>query len=473
MGQQAGRTVRVCIISEGAYPIVRGGLSEWAHLLIKTLTDIEFDVLCIARTGKEKGVYDKLPNLNRVMIRPLLTSGPPRRSSLPGTASARWADLLRGVLQGAALDCEGIVKFGNRYPLEKEWLTSRGYWDWIVRFYERSCPETPFVEYFWTSFGIYSVLIDIMHLIDQIPGADVYHSLTSGIGGFVGSLARCWYRRPLVVTEQGLYLVEKHAEMSRHDVPEWERQQWMRLYESLVKTSYEYADRIVPPSRSHLGVARSLGADLEKIQVICNGVECDRFKPGPARNGAKLVVGCFARVVPIKDIATLIRAARLVLERHEASFVVVGEVQDHDYYDQCQSLVDELGLKEDFRFVGHANSLEWYHRVDVFVLSSVSEGVPYALLEAMSCGLPCVCTAVGGIPEILSDPGAGCIVAPVDPRGLAQRIGELLENEALRQELGNRARALANQRYHIEDMADGFRRIYQETMSEWEPRGLV
>ena len=454
--------MRVCIIAEGSYPVVRGGLSEWAHLLIKTLKDVEFSVLCVTPTGEEEQLYEKLPNVNEVAIRPLIRNQAFRKtSSLPEVVSMNLADSLGNILNGECLDCESIVEIRKRYPIEKWWLTSRAYWDYVVGFYEKNCPERPFLNYFWTNFGIYSILLDSLHFIDQLPRADVYHCLSVGLAGFIGSLAKILHGSPLVITEQGLYVKERRSELSGRDVSEYERQQLIKFSESLTKTSYEYADCIVPPCRSHILVEQELGADLDKIKVIDNGIECDKFRPGPERNETPLVVGCLARVVPIKGITTLIRAARIVLEKQQANFVVVGEVQDEEYYHQCQELVDELGLEDHFRFIGHANSLEWYHRIDIFVLSSLSEGVPYSLLEAMSCGLPGVCTAVGGVPEILSNPSVGYVVPPNDPDSLAEKIGELLENEPLRKRMGQQAKALANDKYTIKKMANEFYRLYE------------
>jgi len=135
----------------------------------------------------------------------------------------------------------------------------------------------------------------------------------------------------------------------------------------------------------------------------------------------KPLVGCFARVVPIKGITTLIKAAKIVCDTTTADFVVVGEIQDEEYYKECQILVEKLGLKDRFKFTGYADSVEWYRKVDIFTLSSDSEGVPYALLEAMCCGLPCVCTDVGGISEILSG-DLGYVVPPSQPDSLAQKF---------------------------------------------------
>ena len=255
----------------------------------------------------------------------------------------------------------------------------------------------------------------------------------------MGSLAKLLHGSPLIVSEHGLYLKERSDELSRSDVPEPEGQQIMRFSESMIRTSYQWADRIVPICNSHTVIERELGADPDKIKIINNGIDCKRFRPGPKRNQKPPMVGCFARVVPIKGITTLIRAARAVLDKYQVDFVVAGEIQDQEYHRECQELIEGLGLQEHFKFIGHVSLSEWYHRADISVLSSISEGMPYTLLESMSCGLPCVCTAVGGIPEILGDDSVGYLVPPNDPHSLANRICQLLENEKLRKDMGRRA----------------------------------
>jgi len=123
------------------------------------------------------------------------------------------------------------------------------------------------------------------------------------------------------------------------------------------------------------------------------------------------MVGCFARVVPVKDQMTLLKAGKTILGECKADFIFAGEIQDEEYYKECQDLVQKLGIGGNIKFIGHSdNMLDLYRRADIFVLSSQSEGVPLALLEAMSCGLPAVCTSVGGVPEILADSVTGFLV---------------------------------------------------------------
>ncbi len=418
--------MRVCIISEGCYPIIHGGFSEWAHLLIRTLKDIEFEfeVLCISAKENEAPIYEKLPNVRTVTIKPLGSGKRLNRATyMPESVSARMVDLIEPAFSGKALDFKRILEIAELYAANRGWLASHNFWDFLSDNYQRNYPEGPFVEYFWTMYGLCVLLQDFIALCGDIPKADVSHCLSTGFAGVAGAMVKALHGRPMLVTEQGLYLIERREELARQDVSEWYRGQVSKFSESLVQTSYKYADWIVPPCRSHVTVEMRLGADPDKIVLVRNGIECDKFVPG-YKNGSRPTMGCFARVVPIKGITTLIRAAKMVLDKCEANFVVVGDIQDRQYFEQCQELARQFGLNGHFRFIGHANPLEWYHKVDVFTLSSVSEGVPYALLEAMSCGLPSVCTAVGGVPEIIAE-GVGDLVPPNQPENLAERLVQL------------------------------------------------
>jgi glycosyltransferase involved in cell wall biosynthesis len=177
------------------------------------------------------------------------------------------------------------------------------------------------------------------------------------------------------------------------------------------------------------------------------------------------LVGCFARVVPVKALEVFIRAAKKVCESHKANFIVAGEVQDRQYYQECLQLVNELGIGDRFKFIGFADSAAWLQKVDIFTLSSDSEGVPYALLEAMSCGVPAVCTAVGGVPEIVRK-DTGFLIPRGQSDALAEKICELLDNEELRKKMGQRAREVALTDYTVALMTNNFHNLYRELSNE-------
>jgi len=465
--------MRVCIISEGSYPVCRGGLSEWAHELIKELEFIEFDIFCIAPPKKTKPVYDRLPNLKSVVILEVTNTDSSRKSStLPKTISAELSNCLVDVLYGRPLDCERLAEILKKYRVKKTWLQSREVWNSTVKFYEENCPERDFREFFWTAQGIYSMVLDGFALVDRVQVADIYHSLTAGLGGLIGSIAKVLHGKPFIVSELGQYMRERTIELARYKIPETARRQIIRLSETMLKTSYKYADLIVPVSSSYIPPELELGADKKDIRIVSNGIDARKFIPSPSKNGTTPIVGCFARVVPVKGQMTFIKACKKVLENHKASFVIIGETKDDPaYYEQCKALVEELGLTEDIKFIGYVdNLLEWYHKVDVFVLPSLWEGIPLALLEAMSCGLPCVCTAVGGVPDIIADASVGYLVPPEDPDSMSSKITHLLKDETLRREMGKRSRGLIEEKYTIEHMASSILGTYLEVLLDGSPQ---
>jgi glycosyltransferase involved in cell wall biosynthesis len=440
---------------------------------MKELDFVEFDIFCIAPPRRTKPLYDKLPNLRSLEILEVTNAGSSRKSSdLPKAISAELSNCLTDVLYGRSVNCESLAEILKKYRIKKTWLQSREVWNSTVQFYLENCPERDFREFFWTAQGIYSMVLDGLALVDRVPVADVYHSLTAGLGGLIGSIAKVLHGKPFIVSELGQYMRERAIELARYKMPETAQRQIIRLSETMLRTSYKYADLIVPVSSSYIPPELELGADRKDIRIVGNGIDARKFIPNLSKNGGPPVVGCFARVVPVKGQMTFIKACKKVLENRKASFVIIGEVRDDPtYYDQCKELVDELGLTEDVKFIGYVdNMLEWYHKVDIFVLPSLWEGIPLALLEAMSCGLPCVCTAVGGVPDILSDTGVGYLVPPDDPDSMSSRITQLLDDETLRKEMGKRARELVEEKYTIEHMASGILGTYLEVLLDGSPK---
>jgi glycosyltransferase involved in cell wall biosynthesis len=431
-------------------------------MLIKNLSDIEFEIFCIVSFEENKPwVYERLPNIKEFVTKPLIRANPKRgNGKLPAATSSDLANFFRGVSTGQPLSLETLVSSFPKQTIGKEWLESQDYWDYVKDNYEKVYSGGSFLEYFWNCYGLNSMMLDSLNFINEIPEADVYHCVSTGFAGFAGALAKAAFKKPLVITEQGLYLEERRNDLLRQKVSDLYGKQLMQFSESMIRTSYKYVDKLIPPCFSHIPIETALGADPARIKVINNGIEIERFQPS-VREERTPVIGCFARVVPIKGLTYFIEAAKLVREKCPAEFVVLGDFQDKDYYTECQALVDKFGLIEHFKFMGHINPATWYPKVDIFTLTSISEGVPYSLLEAMSCGLPSVCTAVGGVPEILSG-GAGYVVPPRQPEKLAERYCELIQNKELRLSMGQIAIKKAQAQYTIKKMGQEFRNVYQE-----------
>jgi glycosyltransferase involved in cell wall biosynthesis len=179
------------------------------------------------------------------------------------------------------------------------------------------------------------------------------------------------------------------------------------------------------------------------------------------------VILTMARIYPLKGIDVLLQAARLVQDRVPgARWRILGEVGDTAYHAHCLDLVSRLGLTENIEWGRTSNPAPEYHRADLFCLPSISEALPYCVLEAMFSGCPVVATDVGGVSEMLA--GTGLVVPPRDPNALAQAIISLLsaEGRAMGAALAQRALSRARSMYTIARCSSRFREIYEEDPHE-------
>jgi len=148
---KASRKLKICIISEGSYPITRGGLSEWAHMLIKHLPDIEFDVFCITPTAEDKWVpvYEKLPNVGQVIIKPLIRPDRLNQTSrVSEHLSRQMVELLKESFNGEPMELSDLVRLQRQTTIKKGWLSSISYFDFVTDSYHSSYPKGSFQNIF-------------------------------------------------------------------------------------------------------------------------------------------------------------------------------------------------------------------------------------------------------------------------------------------------------------------------------------
>jgi glycosyltransferase involved in cell wall biosynthesis len=217
-----------------------------------------------------------------------------------------------------------------------------------------------------------------------------------------------------------------------------------------------------------------LGYPPSKVRIIHNGIDPARFRYAPVSpRDSKLalslgltvehaVVGIVAVLRPEKDHPTFLRAARLVLDRlPRARFLVVG---DGPVRTELTRLVRELGIADSVIFAGSRSDVrDLLSLVDVFALTSTTECLPMALLEAMAIGRPAVCTAVGGVPEIINEAVTGHMVPPRDPAALAERLIDLLGDPARAREMGRAARARLESEFTLKRSVRNAERTIEET----------
>jgi glycosyltransferase involved in cell wall biosynthesis len=240
---------------------------------------------------------------------------------------------------------------------------------------------------------------------------------------------------------------------------------------SVGKQVLKEAQRIIVVSNATRNYVLSLGAEPEKVEVIHNGVDLERFKPAPQKReetrrklGIRLgetVVLTVRRLVYKNGIDTLIEAAERATKKNaNLTFLVVGTGPD---FNEVKARIAQLGMEKNFRltgFVSDADLPAYYNAADFFALPSKSgEGLPLVGLEAMACGLPLVATNVGGIGEVLIR-DYGKLVPPDDPEAMAEAVVDFAQriSPAVRE----RVREIAAERLSWDRNVDRLAKIYEE-----------
>jgi glycosyltransferase involved in cell wall biosynthesis len=204
---------------------------------------------------------------------------------------------------------------------------------------------------------------------------------------------------------------------------------------------------------------RTLPLPKNRMSVIYNGIPLEPFlRVAPRPPDGEFVFGAVGRLVPIKDHAGLLEAFREVAARHpRCRLEILG---DGPLRRELEERRDRLGLAGRVEFRGaSADAAAFLGRVDAFVLSSESEGLPMTLMEAMAAGLPTVATAVGGIPEFVEGARSGWLAPPRAPAALAAAMMAAVEADD-RAERGARGREFALARCSLETMAMEYERLF-------------
>lgn len=216
----------------------------------------------------------------------------------------------------------------------------------------------------------------------------------------------------------------------------------------------------------HQGVAdyltRELGLDTRSVSVVTNGVDTAHFCPGTSDSlrsdlgipASVCVIGSVGRLHPDKDPMNLVRALDCVPspQQERIHLLIVGDGESRG---EVERFIADRSLQPRVTLAGERHDiLPLLRTMDVFALPSRTEGLPVALLEAMSCGLAVVATAVGGIPAAVGD--SGVVVPPNDPAAFAAALLPLCNDVNTRERLGQKARRRAVEQFDISVMFDGY-----------------
>lgn len=487
--------VRVLLLSEGTYPFALGGVSNWCDMLVNDLSEVEFDLLSIIGDPRLNLQY-RLPR-NVIGCHPLVIWG--IREVMETQAGVRISQLIstrrRANEQNVAAQVGGhielllrdifvdndVMRFAK--TLQQLYIAfhqidfdramrSQAVWRLFLKAVQELFPQAvAAIGYPGTSTSLAEVADAhtllyhwLMPLATNLPSADVVHAVSAGLCSMLGVVARLEYGMPFLLTEHGIYLRERYlAELDCKDglFAKLFRTRFARL---VTEASYRYADQISPGSNyNHRWEIRN-GAPVERICTIYNGVDPQTLVPGPVVNTAAPIVVWVGRITPIKDVKTMVRAAAVVhQERPTVRFVIYGTPPkgSESYLTECLALRNALGLAEVVDFRGFAPSIEIaFQGGDIVALSSISEGFPFTVIEAMLCARPVVASAVGGVPEALRE-DCGITVEPSNPKALAAGIIRLVDDPELRVRMGALARVYASQTFTLAQCSAAYRESYR------------
>ncbi|GIO12906.1 glycosyl transferase [Cohnella xylanilytica] len=467
--------MRICMVAEGSYPYITGGVSSWIHSLIQSMPQHEFVIYAIGAEEKNRGKfkYELPPNV--VEVKESFLDVFMREEDIWGKSyrlTPEERQSIQSLIAGTGTDWNTLFKLlrDERWESSTEFLMSRDYFDALSELSRERYSQLPFRELFWT---VRSMLLPLMQLLrEPIPEADLYHTASTGYAGIIASFGKTLYGRKMLLTEHGIYSREREEEIIKAEwVQGYFKDLWIQFFYGLSRCAYDYADRVITLFNRNREIAIELGCPEDKISIVPNGVKLGDYAALPGRSkgeeDSRLHIGAVVRVVPIKDIKTMLGSFAIVKrEIPEAVFTIMGPTdEDTEYYEECLEMVELLGLK-DVEFTGSVNVKEYLGKMDIIALTSISEGQPLSVLEAMAAGKPCVTTDVGSCRELLQgrDDGIGPsgLVAPVmNEEEIAANLTALGRNRKMREEMGRNGRLRIEREYTHDSFIARYENLYR------------
>jgi L-malate glycosyltransferase len=223
-------------------------------------------------------------------------------------------------------------------------------------------------------------------------------------------------------------------------------------------------DRVVAVSEDiQRFFVQDLGMEKAKVAVIHNGIGIP-LALSKRGSDAPFVVGSSGRLFPVKDYGLMVSIAQELLGVGKIVFSLAGEGPE---WVGLGESIRARNLADTFELKGHVDDMDsFYSGLDVYLNTSIHEGIPMSILEAMAWGLPVVAPRVGGIPEIITDGEEGFLIEGRDPKDFAEKIRLLKHNPDLRRRMGAKAREKVERCFSVQAMTEGYLRLYRELMEE-------
>ena len=467
--------MKICIVAEGCYPYVVGGVSSWIHSMIQTWPREEFILVAIVADRSISGQFKyELPaNLTAVYEVYLDDKdwGRRKHSKRRTKLHAKEYRALQSILSGRDVDWDTVFHMFQKKKLSMDDLLMGGDFLRIVEdYYQQRYPYIGFSDFLWTMRSIYLPLFRVLQT--KLPKADIYHCVATGYAGVLGSMAGYLYDCGLLISEHGIYTREREEELLKADWVEGiYKNVWMDQFHKMSRLAYDRADVVTCLYGRAGKLQTEIGCPAEKIRVTPNGIRTETLENLPGKTAEDegfINVGAILRVAPIKDVKTMIRAFAFAKERNaRLRLWIMGPMDEEEKYAQeCVELVEGLGVP-DVIFTGRVNVREYLGRMDFTILASISEGQPLTILESFAARKPVIATDVGCCRELIYGEDDGCGTAGIlthvmNITEISQAILEMAGSRAEREKMGECGWRRVQKRHRIQQMQETYENIYKE-----------
>ena len=463
--------MKICLLTEGSYPYVTGGVSSWIQSMMTNMPQHEFIIVSISAKKEQEMVsrYEAPKNLVKIydiyldsFLEENIESG--KRYDILDEEKEAFRSLIGGKEINWPVLFNLLVS--DRIDSILNFLASKDFFDIVYDLCKKEFVHVPFTDMFW---ALRSMVLPLFICIQQkIPEADLYHSVSTGYAGVLGALAKHQYHKPFLLTEHGIYTREREEEIIKAEwIKGYFKDICINYFYNLSNCAYEYANEVTSLFEKNREIQIELGCPREKTRVIPNGIDVARYNVKNREKKDGIHIGAVIRVVPIKDIKTMLQSFSIVQQvLPNATFYIIGPTdEDLEYYHECLDLAERLELKNVI-FTGEANVSDYLKFLDILVLSSISEGQPLVILEGFAMGIPYVTTDVGGCSELILGTNdafgrAGTVVPVMHFHLMAEEIIEIVSNQEKRKEYGKNGLNRVRELYTIEQMISRYDSCYE------------
>jgi polysaccharide biosynthesis protein PelF len=467
----------IALIAEGGYPFHPGGVSVWCDQLIRGMSPHRFELFAIGG-GTEKVSWDLPENVSGTVNVRLWgsdrgASRVRRDGAFAGVFQRFVATLVEPQQPSRFLDSlRELFEYAQRGELRTR-LRS----DTCVEILLDAVSGVVPTDRFTVSPPPVATVADAVGALDLLehylrplsappPRADLCHASANGLSTLIALSGHWTHETPFLLTEHGLYLRERYLALRAGANSHVMRWVILRFFKELTSAAYDLATIIAPGSEYNRQWEEVNGAEPSRIRPIHNGVDIDSF-PLNDQEPSVPTLTWVGRIDPLKDVETLLLAfAEVRRQIPEARLRIFGPTPrgNDAYLGRCLQLHQDLDLGSSATFEGPVPSVVTaYHAGHVVVMTSISEGFPYVLIEAMAAGRATVSTEVGGCPEAVGD--AGLLVPPRDPSAVASACIQLLSDSAQRRAMGLAAHRRILSQFTVEQCLALYSDLYREITS--------